>query len=205
MSGNDRRNDWTMVTAVALVVLGVWFLMSNIFGDMWVNTVGRAMKLAWPIGLIVLGVMLLVASKGAHSPGGKRLYRSRDKMIGGVLGGVADYFGIDPTIVRVLYVVFAFLTSFGPAVVAYIIAMIIIPEAPAGGPVSSPSWPDIGGTTVSTPPNPHYGWPHSSGTETVQTPPAPEPPSAPAPPSAPEPPTAPQAPASDAPSAPQGE
>ncbi|HET6352054.1 MAG TPA: PspC domain-containing protein [Coriobacteriia bacterium] len=200
MNGNDRRNDWTLVTAVALVVLGAWFLMRNIFGDVWAETIGRAMKLAWPVGLIALGVMLLVASKSARSTsGGKRLYRSREKMIGGVLGGVADYFGVDPTIVRVLYVVFAFLTSFGPAVVAYIIAMIVIPEEPAGGPVSSPSWPDIGGTTVSTPPNPHYGWPHSAGTETVQTPPAPEPPSAPAPPAAPEP------PASDAPSATQGE
>ena len=59
----------------------------------------------------------------------KRLYKSRtDKKIDGVCGGIATYFGIDPTAVRLLWVV---LSCFGGSgLLAYIIAMIIIPEEP---------------------------------------------------------------------------
>jgi phage shock protein C len=55
----------------------------------------------------------------------KRLYRSdRNKMICGVCQGVAEYINIDPTIVRLLWVVFAFS---GIGIFAYIIAAIIMP------------------------------------------------------------------------------
>jgi len=57
----------------------------------------------------------------------KRLYRSRtDRMIAGVCGGIADYFGIDPTLVRVAAVLLA--VANGVGVVAYVILMIVIPE-----------------------------------------------------------------------------
>lgn len=56
----------------------------------------------------------------------KRLYRSNtNKMICGVCGGLAEYINIDPTIVRLLWVVFSFAGGFG--VLAYIIAAIIMP------------------------------------------------------------------------------
>jgi phage shock protein PspC (stress-responsive transcriptional regulator) len=59
----------------------------------------------------------------------KRLYRSRiDRMIGGVCGGLAKYFDIDPTIVRVLFVVGVFLS--GAGILAYIILWIVVPEEP---------------------------------------------------------------------------
>jgi phage shock protein C len=55
----------------------------------------------------------------------KRLYRSStNKMISGVCGGVAEYINIDPTVVRLLWVVFAF-SGFG--ILAYILAAIIMP------------------------------------------------------------------------------
>ena len=58
----------------------------------------------------------------------KRITRSRDqRMIAGVSGGIAEYFGIDPTIVRLAWVVSAFLG--GAGVVAYAVAWVIIPEA----------------------------------------------------------------------------
>lgn len=58
----------------------------------------------------------------------KRLYRSeRNKMICGVCQGVAEYINIDPTIVRLLWVVFAFS---GIGLLAYIIAAIIMPVQP---------------------------------------------------------------------------
>lgn len=58
----------------------------------------------------------------------KKLYRSeRNKMICGVCAGVADYINIDPTVVRLLWVVLAFS---GVGLFAYIIAAIIMPVQP---------------------------------------------------------------------------
>lgn len=60
----------------------------------------------------------------------KKLYRSKEnKMICGVCGGLAEYFNIDPTIVRLLTVVIA-LGSAGTVLLAYIIAAVIIPDCP---------------------------------------------------------------------------
>ena len=59
----------------------------------------------------------------------KKLYKSTtNKMLEGVCGGIAEYFGIDPTIVRLAWVVFCALG--GSGILAYIIAAIIIPSAP---------------------------------------------------------------------------
>lgn len=59
----------------------------------------------------------------------KRLYLSRkNRMIGGVAGGIAEYFDVDPTIVRI--VLLLLLLPGGAGLFAYIAAMIIIPEAP---------------------------------------------------------------------------
>ncbi len=57
----------------------------------------------------------------------KRLYRSKtDKMIGGVCGGLGEYFGVDPTIVRIAAVVLGLANGVG--IVAYVILWIIVPE-----------------------------------------------------------------------------
>lgn len=56
----------------------------------------------------------------------KRLYRSRSNaVLGGVAGGIAEYFVVDPVIVRLAWVIAAFLGGFG--VFAYIVAWLIIP------------------------------------------------------------------------------
>lgn len=58
----------------------------------------------------------------------KRLYRSRDdRMIAGVCGGIAEYFSIDPTLVRLLFV-FGALGTVSGLFWAYLIMMIIVPE-----------------------------------------------------------------------------
>lgn len=57
---------------------------------------------------------------------GKRLYRSENnQMLCGVCAGIAEYFGIDPTLVRLAWVLFCVLG--GSGVLAYILAAIIIP------------------------------------------------------------------------------
>lgn len=59
----------------------------------------------------------------------KRLYRSdRDRMLGGVCGGIGDYFNIDPTLVRLGWVVISIFPTCGFGIVGYIIAAIIIPR-----------------------------------------------------------------------------
>jgi phage shock protein C len=60
----------------------------------------------------------------------KRLTRSReDRMLAGVCGGIADYLDVDPTIVRLVAVLLGIFSA-GTALIGYIIAAIIIPEAP---------------------------------------------------------------------------
>ena len=56
----------------------------------------------------------------------KKLTKSNNKMICGVCAGIGEYLGIDPTVVRLLWVVFSAMG--GAGLLAYIIAAIIIPE-----------------------------------------------------------------------------
>lgn len=64
------------------------------------------------------------------TPPPRRLYRSRtQRMLGGVCGGIADYFNIDVTLVRIIAVASILLP--GPSIIAYIVAWIIVPEEPA--------------------------------------------------------------------------
>jgi phage shock protein C len=59
----------------------------------------------------------------------KRLYRSRkERMIAGVCGGLGEYFNIDPTLVRILFVVGMIMG--GPGLLAYLILLVVVPEEP---------------------------------------------------------------------------
>ena len=68
----------------------------------------------------------VVKKQATNAKQTKRLYRSKEnKIIGGVCGGIAEYFSIDPVIIRLLWVLMVLGYGFG--VLAYIIAWIIIP------------------------------------------------------------------------------
>lgn len=57
----------------------------------------------------------------------KRLYKSStDKKVCGVCGGIANYFDVDPTVIRLIWVIFTFVG--GSGLIAYIIAAIIMPD-----------------------------------------------------------------------------
>ena len=63
----------------------------------------------------------------------KRLQKSRTNVVlTGTLAGIAEYFGIDPTIVRVIYVFLSF-GLIGAPVVLYVLLALVIPAAPRGG------------------------------------------------------------------------
>ena len=60
----------------------------------------------------------------------KKLYRSsKQRMIAGVCGGLAEYFDMDVTIMRLLFVAISLLSVLFPMVIFYILAWIIVPEA----------------------------------------------------------------------------
>lgn len=62
--------------------------------------------------------------------GVRRLYRSRtNRELAGVCGGLAEYYGSDPTAVRLAALILGLITGVVPMVVVYIIAAIVIPEA----------------------------------------------------------------------------
>lgn len=139
MNDKDRSGDWQVVIAVVLIVSGVVLFLDRTGGAWWGlvrSAVRDAARLAWPVVLIGLGALLLIASRQGGlvvSMEGKRLFRSRtERMIGGVLGGLAAYLGMDPTLLRIIYVIVAVTTGLGPALIAYLIALVVIPEEPLG-------------------------------------------------------------------------
>ncbi len=62
----------------------------------------------------------------------KKLYRSRcERMLAGVCGGIAQYLDIDPSVIRLVWILLAF--TGGAGLIAYIVAALVIPSEPRGG------------------------------------------------------------------------
>ncbi|MEO8193286.1 MAG: PspC domain-containing protein [Gemmatimonadales bacterium] len=58
-----------------------------------------------------------------------KLRRSKsDRMIAGVVGGLARYFGFDPTLARVLYVILSVVSAAFPGILVYIVLWLVMPE-----------------------------------------------------------------------------
>jgi phage shock protein C len=136
------------------VVIGFWVASEAIkivnipLGISWLWTIafeiGRNLFLIFWLAMLLGYLVLLLRSteeRGAEAPAGraakavvkaveqKRLYRSgREKILGGVCGGISEYLGIDPVIVRILFVLAALAWGFG--IVLYIILWIIMPRNP---------------------------------------------------------------------------
>jgi phage shock protein C len=58
----------------------------------------------------------------------KKLQRSSNRIIAGVCGGIAEYFDIDPTVVRVLYVVLSLFSAAFPGVILYLVLLLLVPN-----------------------------------------------------------------------------
>lgn len=60
----------------------------------------------------------------------RRLRRSRtDRQIAGVMGGLAEYFDLDPTLLRVIYVIGSIVSAAFPGLLVYLVLWLVIPEA----------------------------------------------------------------------------
>lgn len=144
--------------AVAFWVAGNVVLLANIsLGISFLSTVSSLvlLNIAWIFGFfLVLGYVVFsvmkalekpadrrveavasrrVSSTKAEGPGPgeiRRLYRSgNDKILGGVCGGIAEYLGVDPVLIRLLWIIGTL--AWGAGIIAYIIAWIIIPRNPS--------------------------------------------------------------------------
>jgi len=90
---------------------------------------GRICGKVLPIILTMVLGLYLLTNINSDKTMAKRLYSSRtDRKIAGICGGLANYFDIDPTIIRLGWLIFAFCG--GGGVFAYILALIVVPEEP---------------------------------------------------------------------------
>jgi len=63
----------------------------------------------------------------------KRLYRSgENKIIAGVIGGIGEYSGVDPVILRLIWVLVVVFTALVPGLIVYLLAVVIVPPKPYG-------------------------------------------------------------------------
>lgn len=130
-----------LVVGIVLLVIGLsfignlgWERIVPAFGPL--RAIAAELRLWTPgVALVVLGVLFVVfgSRDGFHfhkpAPGAK-LYRSKsNKMLAGVLGGLGEYFSIDPTLLRLAFVALVLLTN-GPFVIAYIVMAIVVPYPP---------------------------------------------------------------------------
>lgn len=61
----------------------------------------------------------------------KKLYKSdTNKSCSGVIGGIGEYYDIDPVLLRLIFVLIVMVTGVFPGIIAYIIAMFIVPKKP---------------------------------------------------------------------------
>lgn len=141
----QRRPNTSLTWGVILIILGLLFLVERLATRYGVFCPSYwrwhpfwpfyGWNLLWPLLLIIAGVLYIiyvVMQRRAPSVKGdqasKQLLRSRrDKMIGGVCGGLAQYLKVDPSFVRLGWVLLSFLTNLLLGVLAYVVMLIVIP------------------------------------------------------------------------------
>jgi phage shock protein PspC (stress-responsive transcriptional regulator) len=113
--------SWGLIFAVVLILIGVMLVLRGTGGGATQTTTTMLTPRQAPVA-------------GFTAPGGnhmkqKILTRSlNDRMIGGVCGGMAEYFSIDPSLVRVGWVLLTFFSGFFLGVIAYVVLMVVVPE-----------------------------------------------------------------------------
>lgn len=61
----------------------------------------------------------------------RKLYRSNDdKIVAGIIGGIAEYFDVDSVFLRVIWILILVFTGFIPAIIAYLLALLVVPRKP---------------------------------------------------------------------------
>ena len=101
----------------------LWGLISGLLFGLIVDNIGLGVVL----GLLVASGWYSYKEKGGHRS--KKLSRSKDnQMIAGVCGGIARYYELDPSVVRISYAVFTLLTGLWAGVLLYLFLFILMHE-----------------------------------------------------------------------------
>jgi phage shock protein C len=139
----SKKSDSGLFWGSLLIIAGAALLLKQFGFFYYFNIWHWPWKTIWSLVLIIVGILMLynftsLGSKreshqddsiaGQHN-GRKQIYRSTNKMLAGVCAGIAEYFDIDPTLVRLGYVLLS-IASLGMGLVVYILLMIILPQAP---------------------------------------------------------------------------
>jgi phage shock protein C len=125
------RDSW-LIVGIVLITFGLWKLAERMLSPWWpdlASVLETTADVAWPIAAVISGgIIIYAARKGRFSTAGKRLRRSSaNHDIGGVCAGIAEYFNLDATAVRFLFVMLAVMT-FGIMLVVYLILWAAIPK-----------------------------------------------------------------------------
>ena len=155
--GETRKNNPALIWGIILIVIGFIILYDKWdFHYRWGRPIhffmrpwwGISWDAVWPLILIALGVVYIVfiirkdknngkvvnnssnKTRNLKIDTGHKLYRTpRNKVIGGVCGGFAQYINTDPTIIRIGYVVLTLITNIIVGIVIYVVLFMILPEA----------------------------------------------------------------------------
>lgn len=153
-SGDHDSRLW-VILGIALIAAGVFFGARNLGIVPWPlqSAWNVAVKARFGIGIVVLGVVLIVWAQSGRTltvpRKGTKLYRKREeKWIAGVLGGLAEYLGVDATLLRLAFLALVLVFDVGGLVVAYIIMAILVPLEPQAVAVTTaPAPPPDGDAT----------------------------------------------------------
>jgi len=135
-SDGSQSTGWVLL-GIALIVVGV------VLGAQQLGIVPWSLNRAWGflvrarggVGIVLIGILLIVWTQSGHrftAPAhGTKLYRSReDKWLTGVLGGLAEYFSVDVTLLRLVFLALVVLFDVGALVAVYIVMAIVVPVEP---------------------------------------------------------------------------
>ena len=133
----DRDNSGWIILGAVLVIVGFFLGAHNLGLIPW------QLAEAWRwftrarsgVGVILLGIALIVWAQSGRRitlpRSGGKLTRSRsEKWVAGVLGGLAAYFGIDVTLLRLAFIALVVLFDIGGLIIAYIVMAIVVPLEP---------------------------------------------------------------------------
>lgn len=137
----------TVFWGLVLIVLGTVLLLKQLGFYLPFNLANVPWSVLWALFLIAIGVLLLLphwqqksSEEAIDQAGGepgeaqaepeKRLFRSRtDRMLAGICGGLGQFFGIDSSIVRLIWVLLT-VASGGLGVIIYLLLIFVLPEEP---------------------------------------------------------------------------
>jgi phage shock protein C len=196
MRSQSSRIGFMVFAGLMLVLFGVWLLLERFLGPLLYPVavaLGFLARLGWPLVLIALGLLFILGARtSGWSASGRKPARSRtDRLLGGVLGGMAAYLNVNATVLRVVFALLTLFTGIWLGVLLYVAAMMVLPEEQLGVPYASCR---TSGNAYAPPPAPPIPAAPGSAPAPPQAPPVPQSSAPDTPGSPPQPPQAPPVP-----------